>query len=258
MSPELHVRRAGQGAPVVLLHGLFGSGGNLGALVRDLQAQFSVYAPDLPGHGRSAWLEHYDLPILARRVERWLDDEGLERVTLVGHSLGGKLGMEMALRLPQRVRGLVVADIAPVDYPARHDEVFDALAEVAQAHCRSRKEAAEIMRAHLEEEGVIQFLLASLALAAGGEYDWRMDRAGLQRSYADLIRAPGAFPPFPGPVLFIKGENSDYIGAGHRAVIEALFPAAQLKIMPGCGHWLHVEKPELFNSIVRRFLDASS
>jgi len=257
MSPGLFVKRAGAGPAVILLHGLFGAGGNLGALARALQQEFSVYSLDLPGHGRSAWLEHPDLPAMARSVSRWMDEEGLAQAHLVGHSLGGKVAMQLALQQGPRVASLVVADIAPVSYPAHHDTVFTALDAIAAQQCTSRDEAAAVLAQHLQEEGVVQFLSSSLYRDAGGVYRWRFDLAGLKAAYAELLAAPRKAQQYTGPVLFIKGGASDYIQEQHRAAVLDFFPTAAIKVMPDCGHWLHVEKPQQFNGIVQRFLAAA-
>jgi len=257
-SSGLHVRATGAGPPAILLHGLFGSGANLGALARSLQDAYRVFSPDLPNHGRSAWLHEPDLPGMAAALRGWMDAEGLARVHLVGHSLGGKVAMQCALDEPARVAALVVADIAPVAYAARHDEVFAALAAVADGHCEDRAAAAGLMASYLGDEQVIGFLLASLQRTARGFMDWRFDLRGIRSAYPALLAAPGAGSSYPGPTLFIKGGESDYILEDHRSAIAALFPAATVKVVAGCGHWLHAEKPELFSSIVRRFLDRTA
>ncbi len=239
---------------MVLLHGLFGSGNNLGALGRSLQDRFEVHAVDLPDHGRSGWLEQSDLAAIAAAVREWMNHRGLASARFVGHSLGGKVAMQLALDHPALVEALVVADIAPVAYPSHHDAVFAALAAVVTQRCRSRDEAAAVMAAHLQEANVIQFLLMSLQREPDGGYGWRFNVEGIRRGYASLREAPSGAAPFSGPVLFIKGGDSDYIREEHRTHILALFPAAQVKVMPGCGHWLHAERPSLFNGIVGRFL----
>lgn len=239
---------------MVLLHGLFGSGNNLGALARALQDSYTVFSVDLPNHGRSAWQELNSLRAMADCLRDWMQQQGLASARFVGHSLGGKIAMQLALSQPQLVSALVVADIAPVDYPAHHDQVFAALNAVAGAGCDSRASAAQLMAQHLPEEQLAQFLLASLRLDTDGVYRWRFNLEGLQRGYAAVREAPIARAPYPGPVLFIKGGDSDYILAEHRSHILHLFPSAALKIMPGCGHWLHAQRPSLFNSLVRKFL----
>lgn len=242
---------------MILLHGLFGSGSNLGALARDLAESCSVYSLDLPNHGRSDWVEHMTLAGMATAVRNWMRTHDLPNAAFVGHSLGGKVAMELALAEPQRVRALVVADIAPVEYPPHHDAVFAALQAVRAQQCRSRAEAAALMAEHLAENDVIQFLLASLTRGDGGVYDWRFNLAGIQRDYAAVRAEPDRGVSYPGPVLFVKGGESDYILPQHRARVLALFPAAQVRVMPGCGHWLHAQEPGLFNAIVRRFLAQS-
>lgn len=280
---DLYTRRSGEGRPVVLLHGLFGSGANLGALARSLRDGYRVLAPDLPGHGRSPTQVRYDLSGMAATLSAWLSREEVGKAHLVGHSLGGKIAMQLALEYPDQVRSLVVADIAPVSYPARHDAVFAGLAAVDAANCQNRDEADALLRREISDERVVQFLLGSLYRGDDRRYHWRMDVAGLQRDYAALSAAPGEvsatgagsahpgtgkaspgktsperFTRWSGEVLFIKGGASDYIRDAHRDAITALFPAAQVKVIPDSGHWLHVEKPNVFNGIVARFLEAQS
>jgi esterase len=135
--------------------------------------------------------------------------------------------------------------------------VFAALDAVHGAGVRSRAGAGALMREHLQEEGVIQFLLMSLKRNDDGRYSWRFNLEGLKRDYGAVRAAPDGNMPFKGPVLFIKGGVSDYILPKHRTTVLRLFPGAELKVMPDCGHWLHAEQPALFNSIVRRFLQRS-
>ena len=256
MALKLHVSRSGAGPPVVLLHGLFGAGGNLGALARALQDRFEVCSVDLPNHGRSEWSPQTDLAGMALHLLEWMDDEALNAAAIVGHSLGGKVAMQLALEQPARVSALVVADIAPVAYPPQHDAVFAALQAVASAQCRSRKDAAELMHEYLEEPEVIQFLLTSLQRDAEGIYRWRFNLDGLRTGYHALRSAPVFGQAYDGPTLFIKGGESGYIQEQHRALILDMFPLARVKVMPDCGHWLHAQQPRLFNGIVNRFLQA--
>ncbi len=254
MTADLHVKQAGEGPAVVLLHGLFGSGSNLGAVARALQVTYTVYSVDLPNHGRSGWLQAPELPAMADTVQRWMGGAGLARAHFVGHSLGGKVAMELALRAPRRVASLTVADIAPVAYSSRHDAIFAALEAVAASPCTSRGEALARMGEYLSEDSVVQFLLSSLQRDGQGEYQWRFDVAGLKASLPSLLAAPAVGRVYTGAVLFVKGGASDYLQKQYWSAIQSFFPAATMKIMPGCGHWLHAEKPQLFNAIVSRFL----
>jgi esterase len=240
---------------VVLLHGLFGAGNNLGALARSLAERYTVHSLDLPNHGRSAWSVSAGIGAMADAVVHWIAGQGLEEVSLVGHSLGGKVAMEIALSRRSDVRALVAADIAPVAYPPRHEAVFAGLAAVAATPCSSRQEAASRMSEYISEREVIQFLLNSLQRGDNGIYRWRFNLDGILADYPALCDRPPSQGPYNGPVQFIRGGASDYILEVHRGVITSLFPRAGLKTMPGCGHWLHVEQPEGFNRLVGRFLD---
>ena len=256
MTLQLYVKHAGVGPAVLLLHGLFGAGGNLGGLARALQDHYEVFSLDLPNHGRSGWLEPLDLPTMADSLLQWIDAQGIAQAHIVGHSLGGKVAMQLALKYADRVSSLVVADIAPVDYSAHHDTVFAALEAVAKQNCASRSEVTRIMASHLQEPAVVDFLSTSLKRDAEGYYRWRFDLRGIRDAYPALLAAPAGRQPYAGPTLFVKGGVSDYIQEQHWPNIKVLFPSASIKIMPDCGHWLHVEKPQSFNGIVLRFLNS--
>ncbi len=257
MSLSLHVRHAGAGPPVILLHGLFGSGANLGALSRALRNHFSVYSLDLPGHGRSEWLRPLTTSAMTAAVGDWLEGHaacGCAHV--VGHSLGGKVAMELALSRPSRVTSLTVVDIAPVAYSARHDAVFAALKAVSQARCASREAAGALLSEHIVEQAVVQFLLTSLVGTDDGVMAWRFDLRGISDAYSLLLAAPLGGRSYEGPVQFIRGAESDYIQEEHHPAIEALFPKASLQVIPAAGHWLHAEQASAFNELVLRFIRA--
>lgn len=243
---------------IVLIHGLFGMGSNLGGVARVLKDVFRVYSLDLPNHGKSDWVDGADIATMADCVSNWMDQQGLLHAHFLGHSLGGKVAMQLALQQPGRVDSLCVADIAPVAYPPSHDAVLDALQAVADAGVASRSAARDIMLAFLTEDELIQFLLLSLARNAEGIYQWRFNLQELINNY-DLLRAGLTMvEPFVKPVLFVKGADSDYILPQHQERIIACFPQASVKVMLGCGHWLHAQKPRLFNSIARRFFVADN
>jgi esterase len=253
----LHVKVAGEGEPLVLLHGLFGSLENLGAVARFLTSNFKVYSVDLPNHGRSSHLDGADLAHMASAISRWMNEAGLTSVGLVGHSLGGKVAMEIALSHPDRVKGVAVIDIAPVTYPPRHQDVFAGLNAINPAAITNRAEAEALMAPHVTEEAVRSFLLKNLTKTDSG-FEWRMNLQDIQRQYEHLIGENRSDAVYPGPVLFLKGGNSDYIKPDYRQAITRRFPAAQLKIVPDTGHWLHAEKPELTATLIRKFFLGSS
>jgi esterase len=252
---DLYAQVSGSGgADVLLLHGLFGSGSNLGAVARALaDAGYRVHQPDLPNHGRSPWINTMTLQSLAQAVVRYLNTQAHAPALLLGHSLGGKVAMQMALTAPGRVAALVVADIAPVTYRASHDAVFAAIAAVQHAAPASRREAAALLREHLREEGVVQFLSLSLHRDGEGAWRWRFNADGLRAAYDDLLAAPEASTAYTGPTLFIHGALSSYVDADGKRAASRLFPAARFVEVSGTGHWLHAEQPQVFNDHVLSF-----
>jgi esterase len=262
MSVELHHRVTGEGEPVILLHGLFGSLDNLGVIARGLEDRWQVHALDQRNHGRSPHTEAMGYPEMADDVLAYMDARGIDRATILGHSMGGKVAMQLALKAPERVERIIVADISPVTYQPRHDHVLEGLKAVDTSHLKSRQDADRVLSEYVEEAGVRQFLLKNLASVpaseqeeGGGRYRWRLNLPVIDQSYTALSAAPEGQGPYEGPVLFIKGADSAYIQTKHRETIMGLFPNADLRIIDGTGHWLHAEKPDTFVALCRRFLD---
>jgi esterase len=254
VTAKIFYRQWGQGEPVVVIHGLFGSIENLGMITRLLKDEYSVYALDLPNHGRSSHVEKLSLVSMAESVVGWMDSIGLEKANFLGHSLGGKVSMEIALRYPERVTKLIVADIAPVSYPRRHDDVLAAFRAVELQQIKNRSEADTAMAVYVSEASTRSFLLKNLERKDDG-WHWRINLDGLEADYEEFIKGNSSgFPSYMQPVLFIKGELSNYILPEHREHILKLFPNASVKIINNTEHWLHAEKPDIFTGIVKRFL----
>ena len=252
---QLHCQESGGGEPVVvLLHGLFGLGSNLGGIARAVAPRCRVLVPDLRNHGRSFHATGMDYRSMAADLLRLLDARAVERVALLGHSMGGKLAMQFALDHPQRCARLLVADIAPVAYPPHHDTMFRLLHATAARTDADRRATQGL----LEEGGlspeVVALLLMHRARDPHGRWRWRLGIGEIEAGYPQILAAPVATVPFDGPVLFVKGADSDYIGPQHAEAIRALFPSARLKLIAGAGHWLHAEKPQAFNRVATDFL----
>jgi esterase len=249
----LHTDRSGQGQPVVLIHGLFGSLENLGMIARQLQAEFDVISVDQRNHGRSPHSAEMSYPLMAEDLAQTLDQLGLSRVALLGHSMGGKTAMEFALRYPERVSHLILADISPVVSQARHLDILQALQAVDFDVCLDRKQVDAALKTGIPDAGTRAFLLRSLQ-KNHQTLGWRFALSEIASNYYQVLAAPVASGPFTGPTLFIKGGNSDYLLPAHQSVIQQLFPAAKAKVIAGTGHWLHAEKPAIFARICRDFL----
>ena len=253
MNHTLHSRASGQGPDVLLLHGLFGQGTNLRSVARALEPEFRVHGLDLPDHGQSLWLSDASLPAYAACVSDWMADHGIDHAHVIGHSLGGKVAMELALTAPSKLGQLVVADIAPVAYPRGHQAIIAALEAVQSSAFRSRADAEAILRESIEDPGVIGYLLMSLK-AEAGVYQWRFNLEGLAAAYSRLGEAPSDTGEFAGPSLFLRGAQSSYVLPEHEDTIKRRFPASALVTIDRAGHWLHVDQPQTFNQQVRDFL----
>ena len=259
MNNILYTGTSGQGPDLILLHGLFGQGGNLRSVARALETDFCVHCLDLPDHGRSPWLAEASLATYAAAVGLWMDQHELMAAHILGHSLGGKVAMELALTEPGRVEKLVVADIAPVTYADHHQVILDALQQVAARGCQTRTEAEALLGEVIDDPGVVGYLLMSLQRGAEGEvFQWRFNLAGLASAYGQLREAPSETAPFQGHTLFLKGSESAYIQASHELEIQKRFPCSQLVTVHEAGHWLHIDQPERFNGAVRGFLLAEA
>lgn len=245
----------GQGEPLVMLHGLFGSLENLGGIARLLAERYQIHALDLRNHGRSPHAPEHSYPLMAEDVAAYLDQAGLERAHLLGHSMGGKVAMTLALTRPERVERLVVLDIAPVHYPPHHQDILAGLHQLDLARLASREEADRFLEAFVPELAVRQFLLKNLVRDGAGGFRWRINLAALSREYEEVMAGQESGQPFPRPVLFIKGGDSDYIREEQWPHIQRLFPQATLRVIPQTGHWLHAEKPNVVAATARRFLE---
>ena len=251
----LNYRKFGEsGSPLIAIHGLFGSLENLGMVTRELAADFQVYAIDLPNHGHSSHIDNMTLSVMANIVKQWMDTVGIESAHCLGHSLGGKVCMEMSLMFPDALKSLIIADIAPVQYPSRHDLIFEGLRAVDLATIDSRSRADQQMQPYIPDVATRYFLLKNL-VKVDDHWRWRMNLPGIEASYSHLLGENRSdLPPYQGDVLFIKGGDSDYLLPEYRSQILKCFPKAAVKEIQHTGHWLHAEKPTIFNAIVKRFL----
>ncbi len=247
---RLYVREFGSGAPFVMLHGLFGNGENWRSIARRFSDSFRILLPDLRNHGDSPHAPSLELEEMANDVVETADNLGVERFALLGHSLGGKVAMTVALRHPDRVQALVVVDIAPRAYKASHEAIVDGMQAVLNQSVTSRKEAYAVLAEYVPHASVRGFLLKSLTRAPTGEYRWKLNLKAIQSHYRSMIQWPIRKAVYSGPTLFVAGEQSGYVSPDRDAdVIRDLFPNAVLEVIPKTGHWLHFEQPD---ELVRR------
>lgn len=252
---KLYSRVRGAGFPILVLHGLFGSSDNLGAVATALASNYETHAIDLRNHGRSFHDEEMDYSLMAEDIIEYMNSHNIDQAIVLGHSMGGKVSMSLALQFPERIKAIIVADISPVTYKGgRHEDIFNALFNLYGAEIKSRAEADQYLSEHVEEPGIRQFLLKNLKPIAGGGFELKLNLPAIKQSYEHIMAGQLAEKPYVGDVLFIAGADSDYIKMEHKEHTVSLFPKAQMKIIPGASHWLHAEKPEMFIGICERFL----
>lgn len=242
---------------IIVLHGLFGSSQNWRQICKQLSEYWKVYALDLRNHGRSPHVNGMTYKEMTNDVIAFMDAQGIKQAHLLGHSMGGKVAMQAVLTHPDRFRSLINADIAPVEYPPRHQNVFAAIEKINQGKPSSRKAADDLIKDVLPETGVRLFLLTNLNRADADGVDWKINMDVIQNSYADISAAPQAVlddKQFTGPALIIKGGLSAYIQDEHQELFLRLFPQAEFATIDNAGHWLHAEQPGQFIKLAQYFL----
>lgn len=240
--------------PLVIAHGLFGSAKNWGGVARRLAEGREVLAVDMRNHGDSFRAPVHDYPAMAADLAEVIEAAGGE-ADLLGHSMGGKAAMTLALTRPELVRRLVVADIAPVAYGHSQMRYVEAMEGLDLGAVRRRSEADAALRAAVPELAVRAFLLQSLAVGPEGA-SWRLNLPALRDQMPAIMTFPDLKGPYEGPALFLAGGASDYVLDAYWPQIAALFPQARLEQMEGAGHWLHAEQPEAFAAAADAFLRA--
>ncbi|MGB1034209.1 MAG: alpha/beta fold hydrolase [Primorskyibacter sp.] len=238
--------------PLMIVHGLYGSARNWGVIAKRLSSDRQVIAVDQRNHGDSPWADSHTYPDMARDLDEVIASHG-GQVDLVGHSMGGKAAMVLALHHPHRVRRLLVADIAPVSYTHSQIQFIEAMRAVDLNTVDKRTDAVAQLARHVPDTTLQSFFTQSLDLKARR---WKLNLDVLAQDMEHILGFPPVSGRFDGPVLMLAGEQSDYVLPEHRPQIRALFPKARFAKIPGAGHWLHAEKPREFEAAVRAFITA--
>ena len=250
----LNYSEQGSGHPVFLIHGLFGSLSNLGNLARHLAADYRVISVDLRNHGDSFHDSEMSLFSMAEDILELMDYLQLPAAYFVGHSLGGKVAMQLAMTSAERVKGLVVVDIAPVDYEDNNINIINNLYNLSNVDIKDRKAADSYLSGQGIELSVRAFLLKNLRRKSDGAFDLKLNIQAIKQHYKTQIAVAPKGENFVGPCLFLKGENSPYIESQHLPIIQSIFPKSAVHAVEDVGHWLHAEKPDLFNQLVSQFI----
>jgi len=250
---RLNAVEAGAGDPVVLLHGLFGAAQNWGTIQKRLAARHRVIALDLRNHGASPHAAAMEYPVMAADVAETLIALGAAPASLVGHSMGGKVAMALALSGPELVSRLVVADIAPVAYPPALRGYAAAMQALPLRPGLTRREADAALSNAVPEPGIRAFLLQNLRFETDPPA-WRFGLEEIAAAMPVIEGFPDSVAQYRGPTLFLGGERSGYIRPEYHARIRALFPAARFATVPNAGHWVHAENPQGFLDLIEPFL----
>ncbi|HWP57697.1 MAG TPA: alpha/beta fold hydrolase [Candidatus Acidoferrales bacterium] len=250
---RLHFAAEGTGYPLIILHGLLGSCENWRAQRKFFARSYRVFAVDLRNHGHSPHSEVFTFAAMAEDLKEFLEDQALESVHLLGHSLGGKVAMQFATSWPESVAKLVIVDIAPKSYPGEHLEILAAMESLDLSALRSRAQAEAALAATVPALSMRRFLLKNLEYR-DQKLRWRINLPALRRNYPAILAALPLDRQFDKPALFVKGERSRSIEPKDEEQIRRFFPRAEIVTLAGAGHWVHSDNPEAFQQAVLSFL----
>lgn len=264
---RLYYKKLGSGRPMVILHGLYGSSDNWLSIAKLFSESFEIYLVDLRNHGKSPHDDKHNYELMRDDLIGFLDERGLDKVVLVGHSMGGKVAMCFAQHNPGRVDHLVVVDIAPKSYKElyrqeslNHSDILMAMKSIDLKEAASRRDIDRMLSEKVKPLRVRRFLMKNLERNHDGVYRWTLNLDVLIRELDNIMDGVNrncfdpVFPVTGIPVLFVRGDNSPYIQDEDMDFIDTIFPSAGLITIPDAGHWLHAEKPEAFAKAVKEFV----
>ena len=254
---KLFFRQFGTGQPVVILHGLFGLSDNWVSFGRQLGDHYSVYIPDLRNHGQSPHSKVFDFPSLEDDLVELVEENELESIFLVGHSLGGKTAMFFALHHPWLVKKLVVVDISLRKSPPNreHQLLLNAMMAVDFGAAKSRSDVDKQLHATVKSSKLRQFLLKNVYWRDRHNLDWRLNLQAINENLLSVFEGVSVSGSYPGPTLFVRGGLSDYVAETDLGDLKIKFPGAEVKTIANASHWVHADAPGEFYDIVKDFLD---
>lgn len=257
MAVKLAYKEIGEGKPLIILHGLFGSLDNWITFARQLSDYRKVYLVDLRNHGRSPHSNEFNYDAMADDLKKFIEDHNLDQPDIIGHSMGGKAAMKLAVKYTNLFSKLIIVDIAPKAYPIHHDKILEGLKAIDLSAIKSRQEADNALKEYVPEPDVRLFLLKNLKRAPEG-FEWKLNLKAIDENLDRVGEGIENKKATEKPVLFIRGSKSNYINDKDMIIIISLFPTATIKTVDGAGHWIHAEKPEELLKLVGDFLDITS
>lgn len=264
---KIFFRRYGEGPPFVILHGLYGSSDNWVSIAKRISTKFTIFLPDLRNHGSSPHSDIHDYKSMSRDLLEFAADQGLKSFFLAGHSMGGKTAVRFALENPEIIQGLIVADISPFGTKTSNDgsyeqhlEILKILTETDISKARSREELEKLFEGSTISGRTTGLILKNVKRNEDGSFSWKINNkallANIENILDSVISASESFEPVTGfPVIFLRGENSDYLPLSDYPKILKLFPAAEFRTIKNAGHWIHVDNPEEVIEVFLSLLD---
>ncbi len=252
---KLHYKHFGEGEPLIILHGLFGSSDNWMSIAKQFVQSYQVVLVDLRNHGDSPHNDQWNYQVMAQDIHQLAEQLGYKNIHLIGHSMGGKVGMTIAGNYPGFLKKLVVADIAPKAYPLRHRKIIDGLLSINLGGLESRKEAEMALSVYVHEAGIRQFLLKNLTRDAIDGFKWKLNLEVINNHLENVGEATIPQTKIDTPTLFIRGINSDYITDDDILEIRKYYSNSKVETIGNAGHWLHAEQPDAFIKTVLDFLE---
>jgi esterase len=255
MTVELNYQIHGEGEPVLVLHGLFGSGRNWSSIAKQLSSHHQVITVDLRNHGNSGHDVNMGYPEMANDVINLTQQLGLNEFSLIGHSMGGKTAMVASLLYPEAIHKLVIVDIAPVSYLTNHDDLIATMLSLPVHEIQSRNHADELLAKQIAEPTLRQFLLQNL-VKDGNDYTWRINLQAIQENHTKLKQFPEDVKTLSHniPTLFLSGSLSDYVKPEHGETISDYFPQHEHVVVDNANHWVHADKPGEVIEIISNFM----
>ncbi len=251
---KLHFKKFGSGPPLIILHGVFGSSDNWKTLANHLMSTFEVYLVDQRNHGLSPHSDDFNYQVMTDDLKELLDDEQIEKYSLLGHSMGGKTAMNFAIQYPEKIIKLIIVDIAPKRYPPRHQNILKGVHSLTLHEINTRKEADDLLSVTINNAGIRQFILKNLSRNPEGLFYWKINWKAIE----DNIQAIGepllSHAVFSGKVMFIRGAQSDYILNEDEPLLKKHFPDAVLITIKKAGHWVHAEQPAQLLALIKQFI----
>ena len=259
MSLELNYKTFGQGEPLIILHGLFGMLDNWKSFARRLEKDYLVIAVDLRNHGKSPRHEEHNYQVMAQDIADFLDRHFLFEAHVLGHSMGAKVAMHLALEHGEKVKSLIAADMGVKKYPGGHEFILETLQEAPLKDVQSRKELQDFLQERLQVESIVQFLMKNIKRnKEDGGFQWKFQLDILRDNYQKILAPVQSDYTFSGTTTFLKGSASDYITEKDLPIITDFFPGAVLEEIQGAGHWVHADAPEKTERVVRAHLKRAS